>query len=156
VVAVLKRVSAPLHSWEDRRALRSARRAADAELIVTRLPPPRLAWRWQELVAEGHRLDLGRAITDVVHASDERFLPSASPLDRGAVRACRAQLLDLASRLFDLSRPVMPRGVLLVERLLDDNSGPLFGRTGSRLLALELKRTRAALEREEHHNGARH
>jgi hypothetical protein len=155
MVAVLKRVSAPLHGWEDRRALRSARRVADAELIVTRLPPPRLAWRWQELVADGHRLDLGRAITDVVHASDERFLPSASPLDRGAVRACRAQLLDLASRVCDLGRPVMPRGVLLVERLLDDSSGPLFGRAGSRLLALELKRTRAALEREEY-DGAAH
>jgi hypothetical protein len=155
MVAVLKRVSAPLHGWEDRRALRSARRVADAELIVTRLPPPRLAWRWQELVADGHRLDLGRAITDVVHASDERFLPSASPLDRGAVRACRAQLLDLASRVCDLGRPVMPRGVLLVERLLDDSSGPLFGRAGSRLLALELKRTRAALERVEH-DGAAH
>jgi hypothetical protein len=50
---------------------------------------------------------------------------------------------------------VMPRGVLLVERLLDDSSGPLFGRAGSRLLALELKRTRAALEREEH-DGAAH
>ena len=150
MVAILKRVSAPLHGWEERRALRAARRSADAELLVTRLPPPRLAWRRQELVADEHRLVLGRALTDVVHASDERFLPSASPLDRGAVRACRAQLLDLASRLCDLERSVMPRGVLLVERLLDDTSGPLFGRTGTRLLALELRRTRAALEREEH------
>ena len=133
--------------------MRAARRSADAELIVTRLPPPRLAWRWRELVADSYRLRLGRALTDVVHASDERFLPSASPLDRGAVRACRAQLLDLASRLCDLERPVMPRGVLLVERLLDDTSGLLFGRTGTRLLGLELKRTRGALEREEH-NGA--
>jgi hypothetical protein len=148
MVAVLKRVSAPLHSWEARRALRTARRSADAELLVTRLPPPRLAWRRHELVADAHRLLLGRAVTDVVHSSDERFLPSAKPLDRGAVRACRSQLLELASRLCDLDRPVMPRGVLLVERLLDDTGGPLFARTGTRLLALELKRTRAALERE--------
>jgi hypothetical protein len=148
VVAVLKRVSAPLHGWEARRALRAARRSADAELLVTRLPPPRLAWRRQELVADRHRLLLGRSLTDIVHASDERFLPSASPLDRGAVRACRSQLLDLASRLCDLDRPVMPRGVLLVERLLADTGGPLFARTGSRLLALELRRTREALERE--------
>ena len=144
-----------MHGWEERRALRAARRSADAELIVTRLPPPRLAWRSHELVADAHRLQLGRALTDVVHASDERFLPNASPLDRGAVRACRAQLLDLASRLCDLERPVMPRGVLLVERLLDAGSGLLFGRTGTRLLGLELKRTRVALEREEH-NGAGH
>ena len=148
MAAVLKRVSAPLHSWEARRALRSARRTADEELLVTRLPPPRLAWRRDELVADRHRLQLGRSLTDVVHASDERFLPSASPIDRGAVRECRSPLLDLASRLCDLDRPVMPRGVLLVERLLADTGGPLYARTGTRLLALELTRTRRALERE--------
>ena len=146
MVAALKRVSAPLHGWEVRRALRAARRAADEELLVTRLPPPRLAWRCDELVADERRLQLGRSLTDVVHGSDERFLPSASPIDRGAVRECRSQLLELASRLCDLDRAVMPRGVLLVERLLGD-AGPLFGRTGTRLLALELTRTRQALER---------
>jgi hypothetical protein len=149
MVPVLNRISAPLHTWEERRALRTARRAADDELLVTRLPPPRLAWRSQELVADAHRLRLGRTLTGVVHASDERFLPSASPIDRGAVRACRAQLLELASRICELERPVMPRGVLLVERLLADTTGPLYGRTGTRLLELELKRTRRALEREE-------
>jgi hypothetical protein len=148
MVAVLKRVSAPLQGWEARRALRASRRAADEELIVTRLPPPRLAWRRDELVADEHRLRLGRSVTDVVHGSDERFLPSASPIDRGAVRECRSQLLELAARLFALERPVMPRGVLLVERLLADTSGPLYGRTGTRQLALELTRTRQALERE--------
>ena len=148
VAAVLKRVSAPLHGWEARRALRAARRAADAELLVTRLPPPRLAWRRDELVEAGHRLQLGRSLTDVVHSSDERFLPNASPIDRGAVRECRSQLLELASRLCDLERAVTPRGVLLVERLLADSSGPLYGRTGIRALARELKRTRQALERE--------
>jgi hypothetical protein len=145
----LRRVSAPLHGWEARRALRAARRSADEELLLTRLPPPRLAWRRDELVVGKNRLLLGRELTDVVHASDERFLPSASPLDRGAVRECRAQLLELASRLCDLDRPVMPRGVLLVERLLSDTSGPLFGRAGTRHLSLELTRTRRALEREE-------
>jgi len=147
MAAVLKRVSAPLHSWEARRALRAARRAADEELLVTRLPPPRLAWRRDELVADEHRLQLGRSLTDVVHGSDERFLPGASPIDRGAVRECRSQLLEPGSRLCDLDRAVMPRGMLLVERLLSDTSGPLYARTGTRLLAMELKRTRQALER---------
>jgi hypothetical protein len=64
------------------------------------------------------------------------------------VRACRSQLLELASRLCDLERPVMPRGVLLAERLLADTASPLFAHAGSRLLALELRRTRQALERE--------
>lgn len=148
MAAILKRVGGPLHGWEARRALRAARRAADDELLVTRLPPPRLAWRRDELVADGHRLQLGRSVADVVHASDERFLPSASPIDRGAVRECRSQLLELASRLCDLDRSVMPRGVLLVERLLGDAKGPLYGRAGATLLARELARTRRALERE--------
>jgi hypothetical protein len=147
MAASLKRMSAPWHGWEARRTLRAARRTADEELLVTRLPPPRLAWRRDELVADEHRLQLGRVLTDVVHGSDERFLPNASPIDRGAVRECRSQLLELASRLYDLDRPVMPRGVLLVERLLADTSGPLYSRTGTRQLALELTRTRQALER---------
>jgi hypothetical protein len=147
MAAILKRMGAPVHGWEARRALRAARRAADEELVVTRLPPPRLAWRRDELVADEHRLQLARSLTDVVHASDERFLPSASPIDRGAVRECRSQLLELASRLCDLVRAIMPRGVLLVERLLGAK-GPIYSGAGATLLARELARTRRALERE--------
>ena len=118
---------APFRGWESRRARRAERRRADAELLAARLPSPRLAWRTAELVADDHRLELGRSLTDVVHAADERRLPSAAPLDRPAVRRCRAQLLELAARLCDLDRDVAPRGVLLVERLLEDGAGPLYG-----------------------------
>jgi len=62
---------------------------------------------------------------DVVQAADERLLPTASPLDRPAVRECRPQLLALAARLYDQSLTVTPRGVLLTEQLLVDGSGPL-------------------------------
>jgi len=61
---------APVRGWEARRALRAARRRADAELLTTRLPSPRLAWRTEELVAEDSRLELGRSLTDVVHSAD--------------------------------------------------------------------------------------
>ena len=118
----------PLHSWEARRALRAARRGADAELAATRLAPPRLAWRTAELVAEENRVSLARSLTDVVHAADERLLPGAAPLDRTAIRRNRAQLLELASLLFDVDREVTPRGVLLVDRLLTEGGGPLYGR----------------------------
>src|SRR5882762_6581105 len=109
------RLLAPVREWEARRALRAARRRADAELLSTRLPSPRLAWRTEELVGENSRVELGRSLTDVVHSADERLLPSASPLNRASIRARRAQLLELAARLYDLSRPVAPRGVLLVD-----------------------------------------
>jgi hypothetical protein len=118
---------APVRSWEARRALRTARRLADDELAETRLPPPRLAWRAAELTSEENRLALARSLTDVVHASDERLLPTASPLARIAVRACRPELLALAGRLFDLTQPATARGILQVERLLTDGAGPLYG-----------------------------
>jgi hypothetical protein len=137
---------APVQGWSERRALRGERRRADDELVQTRLPSPRLAWRTQELVADANRVDLGRSLTELVHAADERLLPSARPLDRNAVRENRAELLDLASRLFAVREPVQPRGILLAERLLLDGSGPLYGRNDPIRLRLAVRKARAALE----------
>lgn len=137
---------APVRGWEARRALKAARREADAEIRATHLPSPRLAWRIAELVADEHRVDLGRAVTGVVHASDERLLPGATPLDRAAVRACRSELLELASILYDLDRPVRPRGVLLLDDLLEDGSGPLYGHRGPTRLSDALARVRGELD----------
>jgi hypothetical protein len=145
-MASAAKLLAPVRSWEARRALRSARRSADAELAATRLPPPRLAWRAAELTSDANRLALARSLTDVVHASDERLLPTASPLARAAIRDCRPELLALAGRLFDLSLPVTARGVLLVERLLTDGSGPMYGQADGDRLADAAGRARSALE----------
>ncbi len=139
------RLFTPVRTWGERRELRRARRRADVELASTRLPSPRLAWRVRELVAEDNRVSLARSITDALHAADERLLPSASPLDRGSARACRAELLTLASRLCALERPVTPRGVLLVERLLTDPASPLFGHNDPRELRAAIARSDAAL-----------
>jgi hypothetical protein len=141
---VTSKLLAPVRSWEARRALRDARRRADEELAATRLPPPRLAWRAAELVADVNRIDLARSLTDVVHAADERLLPAASPIARTAVRECRPQLLSIAAWLFDVSKPVSARAILLVEQLVTDGTGPLYGRpdasrlltTATRILAL--------------------
>jgi hypothetical protein len=137
---------APVMGWEARRALKAARRRADEEILAARLPSPRLAWRIDELVGDENRIDLGRSLTDVVHSADERLLPGASPLDRSAVRACRAQLLELASRLHDLRTPVSPRGALLVEHLLVDGSGPLYGRKDPIRLRMAVEEIRSALD----------
>jgi len=134
-----------VREWKARRALTAARRRADAELLAASLPSPRLAWRTEELVAEDRRIQLGRSLIDVVHAADERLLPGASPLNRNSVRARRAELLQLAARLCDLSRPVAPRGVLLVDRLLSDGSSSLFSRAPNRLL-VEADEALAALD----------
>ena len=136
----------PVRGWESRRALRNARRVADAEILATTLPSPRLAWRMKELIADANRVDLGRSLTDIVHSADERLLPSASPIDRVAVRACRAPLLDLAALVYDLGQPVTPRGMLFVERLIVDGSGPLYGQGDPTRLRREVERTRAELD----------
>jgi hypothetical protein len=135
-----------LKTWTNRRALQAERRSADEQLLASRLPSPRLAWRVAELTSPEHRVELGRSLTDTVHAADERLLPSAKPLNRPAVRENRAQLLDLASRLFDRDRFVAPRGVLMLERLLGDGTGPLYGHESPRRLRLELAHIREALE----------
>jgi hypothetical protein len=135
-----------IRGWKARRALAAARRRADAELLATTLPSARLAWRTEELIAEERRIELGRSLTDVVHSADERLLPGASPLNRGSIRERRAELLELAARLHDLSRPVAPRGVLLVDRLLSDGSSPLFGRLSHNRLRIEADQALAALD----------
>jgi hypothetical protein len=135
---------APLKAWEARRALRAERARADAELADARLPSPRHAWRIEELVAENNRLRLGRQLTDIVHASDESRLPNARPINRGAVREARAELLDIAARLFDTRRPVAARGVVLLERMLD--GGTLYGNGRSVQLRVEAANVREALE----------
>jgi hypothetical protein len=137
---------APVRGWEGRRALRAARRRADEEILSTRLASPRLAWRIGEILDESNRIDLGCSLTSVVHASDGRLLPSASPVDRVAVRACRAELLALAAELCDLGRSVTPRGVLLAERLLVDGTSPLYGHAHPGVLAREVAGVKAALD----------
>jgi hypothetical protein len=141
-------ITRPLRDWSTHRSLGAARRSADEELILTRLPSPRLAWRTAELVSDEHRTELSRSVTDTVRTADERFLPSASPLDRGVVRECRSQLLELAARLCDLDRPVMPRGILLTERLLSGAQSPLYAHVPAARVRDEIVRTLNALERD--------
>jgi hypothetical protein len=140
------RLAAPYRTWTAHRALVSARRTADEQLLATKLPSPRLAWRIAELVSQDHRVALGRSLTDVVRSADERKLPNARPLDRGAVRENRAQLLELASCMFDDDHSVRPRGVLMLEKLLHDPKGPLYGHDAARQLNLALMRIREALD----------
>ncbi len=141
------RVLQPVRELQKRRALQAERRAADAELIASVLPSPRLAWRVHELIAPEFRLAVSRGLTDVVHESDGGRLPGASPLNRAAVRSARPQLLALASRLATLDAHVLPRGVLLADRLVTDSHSPLYDRARAELAVREAERALSALER---------
>ena len=131
-----------------RRAARKARWAADSE--IANLDgggiPLRLAWRVDELVATKNRLDLAHAIRSVVADASARYLPSASPVNRPAVRFQSAGLLAVAARLADLELSVAPRGVVLADRLLIDGSGPLYDRERVGELPSYLDATVRALE----------
>jgi hypothetical protein len=111
-----------------RRALQAARWAADTELARRKLPPLRLAWRVEELVATKNRLDLAHSLRTLVRDASPRYVASASPINRLAVRSESETLLALANRVADLSRPVEARGVVLIERLMVNPSGPLYDR----------------------------
>jgi hypothetical protein len=129
-----------------RRALRAVRWAADTELALRRLPPLRLAWRIEELVSTKNRLDLAHSLRTLVRDTSPRYVLSPSPVNRVAVRAESTTLLAAADRLASLERPVAARGVVLLDRLLIDPSGPLYDRERVDKLPVHLDMALAALE----------
>ena len=129
-----------------RRSLRAARRAADLELAHRRTPLLRLAWRVEELVSTKNRLDLAHSLRSLVRDSGPQYLPTASPVNRGAVRVESETLLAVAARISDLDRPVTARGMVLAEGLLADVSGPLYDRERAEELPAFLEAVLEALE----------
>jgi hypothetical protein len=115
-------------SARERRALRSARRGADTELLLRETPSLRLAWRAAELVVPKRRRQLARNLRAIVSESDPRVARSARVFNAQAVRRLAPVLLQAADRLEDLESPVAPRGILLLENLLTDPWGPLYER----------------------------
>jgi hypothetical protein len=139
-------VTTRVRRLRDRRARAIARRAADAELVASLLPSPRLAWRTNELVAPEHRRALAQSLADLVHSAEARYLPNAAPVNRAAVRRELDVLLALAARLADTARPVRPRGVLLVEELLYGGDSPVYGPGAADHLRSRIERATDALE----------
>lgn len=130
----------------ERRSLRAARYAADTEILLGRGVPLRLAWRAEELVTTKSRLDLAHELRSLVRHASARLLPAASPVNRGAVRVESPVLQELAERLSDLGRPVAPRGVVMLRRLLDDRDGPVYERDRAAELGDTLDSVLDALE----------
>ena len=142
----LRRLWHSVERVRTRRSLRAARRAADNELVRRDTPPLRLAWRVEELTTPKNRLDLAHSLRSLVRDASPRYLPAASPINRVAVRAESETLLAVAGRLADLRKGVTARGIVFVERLLVDGSGPLYDRERVDELPVYLNMALGALE----------
>jgi len=102
---------------------RAARRVADHRILRVHGVP---AWREAELVSSRARAARRREVERILRAASADRLPSASPLNRVAVRSSAPLLRTLAERLAD-DAPVSARGMLYVDQLLRDPSSPLYG-----------------------------
>lgn len=101
-------------------------------------------WREEELTSARALAGRRREIERLVRSASGDRLPSASPMNRGAVRASSGLLRTLAARLAD-DRPVAPRGVLYVDQLLGDPASPLYGEHAE-LLPRAITRVLGALD----------
>ena len=128
-----------------RRRLRAERREADDAILRSDRVSPLLAWRVNELVSRQNRSALARSLRYAVKISDAGCLPSASPINRAAVRLESKRLLGVAT-LLDSEGSLAPRGVVLIERLLLDGLGPLYSRAHADALPIYLDVARSELE----------
>jgi hypothetical protein len=123
------------------------REAADRVLVRGASFPmtPLLTWRASELMSLGRREALAAAISRLERSAGETLLPGAAPLNRSAVRLNRARLDAIVNRLLgdDL---VSPRGMVLLERLLDSPESPLFDVEQRADAEVELDRVLRALD----------
>ena len=87
-----------------------------------------LVWRAAELTSARKRRSFARSLRGVVRGLDGNALPGAVPLNRRGVRPYTAALVALAELVGDLSRPVAPRGMLLLDDLLTSGDSPLYAR----------------------------
>jgi hypothetical protein len=121
-------VAAAVRIVRARVELRGIRRGAD-RLILTdgrgQEGSEIVRWRSRELVAPVSRRGLARELGQTLRRLDPALLPSASPLRRNAARRHEELLQRLEARMVD-GRPVTPRGILLLQRLLREPGSPLY------------------------------
>jgi hypothetical protein len=111
--------------WDARRRLR-----AEADAWILRVYENRAAsrygWRIDELTSAHERRLLAGTVRAFVAELTERRLSSAVPINRAALRPCRAELVALADRLEALEQPVSPAGILTVQRLITEPGSILY------------------------------
>lgn len=106
---------------------------------------PMLVWRVGELCSPEAREHLAAELRRVERSADSSQLAGAAPLNRIAVRANGEEMDVLVDRL-TAPEPVSARGMILARLLLDDPSGPLYGRDRASDLGPRLRDVLKALD----------
>jgi len=106
-----------------------------------------LGRRARRLRSDRKRRSVAAAVLRVIDEADRpaRPLTSVVPIQRDAVRTCRAFLIPVADDLKDTTLPVSAKGVALLEQLLTDGRSPLYAPVGERALEEAVRRAHAAL-----------
>lgn len=125
------------------------RRAADEWLLwgaIARPSSPLLSRRGAELTSPRRRSTLAHSLRRVERDVSGEAVAAPIPLNRRAIRRNVGVVRALYERLDDHSRPVAPRGILLVERLITVPRSPLYSRDSDDVLAEALRDALAALD----------
>jgi len=129
--AVAAMVAAALWAYAASRAALQRHREVVDELIVNgwrMVAPDDVARREAELVSPRHRQMLASALKNQLeYASRGVAFTLQGRFVTAELRRLERQVDLVAARLCDVSRPVNPRGMVLVARLLSEPGSPLHG-----------------------------
>ena len=134
------------YAWFDTRRCRVL---ADRLLCThprSTISSPLTDWRARQLTSERTRRRLVKRLQGLIRAADAGLRAGSSPFDRRAIEQSLFLLRRLDRRLGDLSRPVSPRGILVVGELVDGSTSPFSRPEAAAELPDALTETLAALD----------
>jgi len=122
------------------------RRLADGASCVSDGDLTARAWQITRPVARKRlAAALDALLAEAAHSRPQRQRGAVVPICRQEVEVARDEIRRIAERLRD-PRPVRPRGVALVRRLLSDGNGPLYVPSANDELWRRLRRAAVALD----------
>jgi hypothetical protein len=146
IAAVAFGLAAAARAAQQHRALRQIEDSVDRILLRREPAPvsPLLSWRAERLRSPEARERLATALRRAERSASVSSLAGASPLNRPAIRASHSEIEALVDRL-SAPEPVPPRGILILQHLLEDPSSPFYGHAPADTLQRELRAALSAL-----------